>query len=79
MNGLLNMLINNLLTNKLNMMPQFQQHMQAFNQMMNGKNVNQQMQTILNMAKSRGIDINAKIITEQQLQQLGLNIPHKVE
>ena len=63
--------------NKFNSMPQFQQHKQMYEQMMSGKNINQQMQTILNMAKSRGLDINAKIITEQQLQQLGLNIPHK--
>lgn len=63
--------------NKLNAMPQFQQYAQSFNQMMAGKNNQQQMDTILNMAKSRGIDINAKIITEQQLQQLGLNIPRK--
>lgn len=73
MGGLMNMLINNLLMNKLNGMPQ----MQTFNQMMAGKNPEQQMQTILNMAKSQGIDINAKIITEQQAQQLGLNIPRK--
>lgn len=51
--------------------------MQMFNTMMAGKNPNQQMQTILNMAKSQGFDINAKIITEQQAQQLGLNIPRK--
>lgn len=73
MGGLMNMLINNLLMNKLNGMPQ----MQTFNQMMAGKNPEQQMQTILNMAKSQGIDVNAKIITEQQAQQLGLNIPRK--
>lgn len=58
-------------------MPQFQQAQQTFNQMMGGKSDQQQMQTILNMAKSRGLDINAKIITEQQAQQLGLNIPRK--
>lgn len=45
--------------------------------MMAGKDFGQQMQTILNMAKSQGIDINAKIITEQQAQQLGLTIPRK--
>lgn len=58
-------------------MPQFQQHKQMFEQMMAGKNTDQQMQTILNMAKSQGFDINAKIITEQQAHQLGLNIPRK--
>ena len=57
------------------MLPQ----MQTFNQMMAGKNSEQQMQTILNMAKSQGFDINAKIITEAQAKQLGLNIPHKSE
>lgn len=45
--------------------------------MMAGKNEGQQIQTILNMAKSQGFDINAKIITEQQAHQLGLNIPRK--
>lgn len=67
------MLINNLLSNKLSSMPQ----MQMFNQMMSGKNPEQQMQTILNMAKSQGFDINAKIITDQQARQIGLNIPRK--
>jgi lipocalin len=67
------MLINSLLSNKLSSMPQ----MQMFNQMMSGKNPEQQMQTILNMAKSQGFDINAKIITDQQARQIGLNIPRK--
>ena len=53
--------------------------MQIFNQMMGGKNSQEQMQTILNMAKSQGFDINAKIITEAQARQLGLNIPQKTE
>lgn len=47
--------------------------------MMAGKNTQEQMQTILNMAKSQGFDINAKIFTEQQLKQLGLSIPRKSE
>ena len=46
--------------------------MQQFNQMMAGKNPQQQMQTILNMAKSKGFDINQKIFTEEQARQLGL-------
>ena len=58
-------------------MPQFQQHRQVFEQMMSGKDTGQQIQTILNMAKSQGIDVNAKIITEAQARQLGLNIPPK--
>lgn len=48
--------------------------MAQFNQMMQGKNSEQQLQTILNMAKSKGIDINAPIITEQQARQLGLRL-----
>ena len=48
--------------------------MQTFNQMMGGKTLEQQQQTILNMAKSKGIDVNAKIFTEDQARQLGLNV-----
>lgn len=47
--------------------------MQTYNQMMNGKTPEQQAQTILNMAKSKGLDVNAKIFTEEQARQLGLN------
>ena len=39
--------------------------MNLFNQMMNGKNNAQKWDTLLNAAKSKGIDINAKQITEQ--------------
>lgn len=46
--------------------------MAQFNQMMSGKTPEQQLQTILNMAKSKGLDINAPILTEQQARQLGL-------
>lgn len=47
--------------------------MQTFNQMMSGKTPDQQIQTILNMARSKGLDVNAKIFTEDQARQLGLN------
>ncbi|MBR1599990.1 MAG: hypothetical protein IJ677_00270 [Alphaproteobacteria bacterium] len=60
-------------------MPQMQQPLQMYNQMMSGKNPQEQFQTIMNMAKSQNFDINAKIFTEQQLRQLGLNIPHRSE
>lgn len=46
--------------------------MSQFNQMMAGKTPEQQAQTLLNFAKSNGIDPNAKIFSEQQLRQLGL-------
>lgn len=73
MNGLLNQLMNNFMAGQLQNMPE----MQMFNQMMSGKNPQQQAQTILNMAKSKGIDPNAKIFTEQDLQMFGLSIPRK--
>lgn len=69
MNGLLNQLVNSFLAGK------FKNEMQSFNQMMSGKDVNQQMQTLLNMAKSRGFDINAKMFSEDDLRNLGLNPP----
>ena len=71
MNALIGQIMNNLLAGK------FQPQMQMFNQMMSGKTPQQQMQTILNMAKSRKFDTNAIIITEQQAKELGLNIPRK--
>lgn len=46
--------------------------MKQFNQMMAGKNREQQAQTLLNLAQSRGIDINKKMFSEQDLKMLGL-------
>lgn len=46
--------------------------MNTFNQMMQGKNPQQKIQTLLNLAQSRGLDINAKQFTELDLKQLGL-------
>jgi hypothetical protein len=46
--------------------------MALFNQMMNGKNSQQQIETLLNSAKSKGIDINAKTFSEADLRMLGL-------
>lgn len=46
--------------------------MALFNQMMNGKSSQQKIDTLLNSAKSRGIDINAKTFTEADLRLLGL-------
>ncbi len=46
--------------------------MQQYNQMMAGKSPQQIMQTILNMAKSRGFDINKKILTDEDARQIGL-------
>ena len=71
MNGILGQIMNNFLLGK------FKPQMQMFNQMMAGKTPQQQMQTILNMAKSKKFDTNAIIITEQQAKELGLNLPRK--
>ncbi len=73
MNPLLNQLISNFLQGKLSNSPQ----MQTFNQMMSGKTPEQQMQTILNMAKSKGFDINQKMFSEADLKSLGLSFPRK--
>ena len=65
---MINMLINMLFKGQLQNHPMMAQ----FNQMMQGKTPQQQIQTILNMAKSKGMDLNAPILTEQQARQLGL-------
>ena len=46
--------------------------MQLYNQMLRGKNPKSQMETLLNCAKSKGIDINEKRFTEDDLKSLGL-------
>ena len=46
--------------------------MGLFNQMMGGKDRQAQMQTLLNCAKSRGMDVNSKIFSEADLKALGL-------
>ena len=46
--------------------------MQQVNQMMAGKTPEQQAQTILNFAKSNGIDPDKKIFSEHDLKMLGI-------
>lgn len=65
---MINALINMFLKRQLQNHPMMAQ----FNQMMQGKTPEQQIQTIMNMARSKGLDINAPILTEQQARQLGL-------
>ena len=48
--------------------------MGTFNKMMNGKSPEQQFETLLNVAKSKGIDINKKQFTADDLRQIGLKI-----
>ncbi len=47
--------------------------MNAFNKMMAGKNPEEQFKTLLNAAKSRGLDVDAKIFTKEDLRAFGLN------
>lgn len=54
-----------------NAMAQNPQMRSLFNQMMQGKTKEQQMQTILNAAKSNGIDINQKVFSEEFVKMLG--------
>ena len=69
--GFLSQIMNNMLGGR------FKPQMDMYNQMMNGKNPQQQMQTIMNMAKNSGFDVNKKIFSEQDLQAIGINIPRK--
>ena len=56
------------------MQGQFRTHpqMPLFNQMMQGKNKNQQIDTILNAAKSNDFDVDRKIFSEADLKALKL-------
>lgn len=62
------MLINKLMAGQLQQNPLMNQ----FNQMMAGKNPQQQIQTLINAAKSRGINVNDKCFTDDDLRMLGL-------
>lgn len=46
--------------------------MAVFNQMMNGKGPQEQFNTIVNMAKSNGFDVDKKIFTAADLKSLGI-------
>lgn len=51
-----------------NAMAQNPQMRSLFNQMMQGKTKEEQMQTILNAAKSNGVDINQKVFPEELIK-----------
>ena len=70
MSQLLSMLMNKFMSGQLQNLPQ----MQMFNQMMSGKTQAQQIETLLNMARSKGIDMNAKMFSEADIKQLGLKL-----
>ena len=68
MSGLVNTLVQQAMSGALNGNPL----MQTFNQMMAGKDTKAQIETLLNCAKSKGIDINAKMFSESDLRSLKL-------
>lgn len=61
---MLEQLIKSLISGMLNNTPA----MQAFNQMMGGKSRSEQIQTIMNIAKTRGIDPNEKIFSREEVE-----------
>ena len=68
MSGIVNALLQQAMSGSLNGNPL----MQTFNQMMAGKDTKAQIETLLNCAKSKGIDVNAKIFSESDLKTLKL-------
>ena len=68
MSSLVNTLVQQAMSGALNGNPL----MQTFNQMMAGKDTKAQIETLLNCAKSKGIDINAKMFSESDLRSLKL-------
>ena len=68
----MNPLIQQLMQQAMSGMLQNNPTMGLFNQMMHGKDRQSQIQTLLNCAKSRGLDINQKIFSEADLKALGL-------
>lgn len=62
------MIMNKLMQGQLNNLPEMQQ----VNQMLAGKSPEQQWQTLINFAKSQGIDVNAKLFSEADLKSFGL-------
>ena len=62
------MIMSKLMQGQLNRIPQMQQ----VNQMLAGKTPEQQWQTLMNFAKTQGIDPNAKILSEADLKTFGI-------
>ena len=68
MNQILNNIFQQIMAGKMQGTPM----MNLFNQMMHGKSQQEKIQTLLNSAKSRGIDINKKMFSENDLKSLKL-------
>ena len=56
---------------------QFANHplMKQVQSMLQGKNRQEQIQTLINTAQTLGLDINEKRFTAEQLQRLGIKLP----
>lgn len=67
-------MLNNLISMALNGMLQKNPMMTQFNQFLGGKSVQDQMKTLINIAGEKGFDINEKIFSDNDLQQLGINL-----
>ena len=67
MNGMLQQIMQRAMSQNLQGNPIFG----MYQQMMKGKNSSEQLQTLLNLAKSRGVAEN-KIFSEEDLKTLGL-------
>ena len=70
MNGIIQMLIQQAMSGQLQNHPL----MGTFNKMMQGKSPEQQFETLLNIAKSKGIDVNKKQYSAEDLRQMGFKI-----
>ena len=68
MNQIMNRMLQEIMAGKMQGTPM----MNLFNQMMSGKSQQEKIQTLLNSAKSKGIDINKKIFSENDLKSLRL-------
>ena len=68
MNGMLQQIMQKVMAGQMQNNPA----MGLFNQMMQGKSSDQQMQTLINSAKSKGIDVDKKMFSESDLRSLGL-------
>lgn len=68
-------MFNNLLNSF--MMGQLKNHplMGDFTKLMQGKNPQQQWDTLMNFAQTNGVDINKKQFTREDLRKAGLNLP----
>lgn len=67
-------MINNLIAMAMQNKFQGTPEMQIFNKFFGGKTPQDQMQTMLNIANEKGIDINEKRFSAEDLKQLGFNI-----